>query len=126
MSFCIYCLYSNENGVPRYVGCADDKVSYLFKRHVTAALDKEPGVLYDWMREVWRQGHDVAAFTLQEDVRAEDQAMFEQYWVEQFADLINAAGNQPRKEDSAVARQVIAALKQLIGFAGSREERQED
>ena len=41
---------------------ADDKVSYRFGQHLTAALDKEPGPLYDWFRDVRRRGHDVMKF----------------------------------------------------------------
>ncbi|MBK7663311.1 MAG: hypothetical protein IPJ21_07185 [Sterolibacteriaceae bacterium] len=114
MSAYVYCLYSNEDGVPRYVERVDSKVSYRFKEHVTAALEKEPGPLYDWMRDVWRRGGDVAAFTLQEGIIPKDHAMFEQYWIDQFADLLNFAGNRPDKTNSAVAKQVIAALQEQI------------
>ena len=60
MSGCyVYCLYSTEGGVPKYVGKASDRISYRFKQHVAAALEKEPGPLYDWMRDVYRLEHDV-------------------------------------------------------------------
>lgn len=117
MSSYIYCLYSTEDGVPRYVGRAADKVSYRFKQHVTAALEKEPGTLYDWMRDVWRSDFDVLVHTLQEGIIPKDEALFEQYWIDQFSRLLNVAGNRTGKELSPVALQVIAALKTQIDQA---------
>jgi hypothetical protein len=114
MSSYIYCLYSTEDGVPRYVGRAADKVSYRFKQHVTAGLEKEPGALYDWMRDVWRSDFDVLVHTLQEGVIPKDEALFEQYWIDQFSTLLNVRGDRPGKQDSTVARQVIAALQAQI------------
>lgn len=111
MSAIIYCLYSTEDGVPRYVGKVDDKVSYRFKEHVTAALEQEPGALYQWMRDVWRSEFDVAVFTLQEGVMPKDHAMFQQYWISQFAGLLNAADDKPAQRHSALANQVIAAIR---------------
>jgi hypothetical protein len=110
MSSYVYCLYSTEDGVPRYVGRASDKVSYRFKQHVTAALEKEPGALYDWMRDVWRSDFDVLVYTLQEGIIPKDEAMFEQYWIDQFPTLLNVAGNRAGKDASPVAQQVISAL----------------
>lgn len=114
MSAYVYCLYSTEDGVPRYVGRADDRVSYRFKQHVTAALEKEPGALYDWMRDVWRSEFDVGIFTLQEGIIPKDHAMFEQYWIDQFAGLLNIAGNKSGKAHSATAKQIVAALQRHI------------
>ena len=121
MSAYVYCLYSTQDGVPRYVGRADDRVSYRFKQHVTAALEKEPGLLYDWMREVYRSEFDVGVFTLQEGIIPKDRAMFEQYWIDQFADLVNVAGNRPGKTNSATAKQIIVALQQQIEMARKGE-----
>jgi hypothetical protein len=114
MSAFVYCLYSTEDGVPRYVGRADDKVSYRFKQHITAALEKEPGALYDWMRDVWRQGQDIGVFSLQEGIMPKDHAMFEQYWIDQFGGLLNLIGNRGDKSNSAVAQQVIAAIQSQL------------
>jgi hypothetical protein len=116
MSAYVYCLYSTEDGVPRYVGRADDKVSYRFKQHITAALEMEPGALYDWMRDVWRQGHDIGVFSLQEGIMPKDHSMFEQYWIDQFAELLNVVGNRPDKTNSAVAQQVISAIKAQLNL----------
>jgi hypothetical protein len=114
MSSYIYCLYSTEDGVPRYVGRAGDKVSYRFNQHVTAALEKEPGLLYDWIRDVWRTGHDVAVHTLQEKIVPNDVDMFEQYWIDQFANLLNVVGNRKLIKDTPIGLQVRAALKAQI------------
>lgn len=111
MSAYIYCLYSTENGVPRYVGLTGEKVSYRFKQHITAALEKEPGAVYDWIRDAWRQGHDIAVFMLQEGVTPKDYAMFEQYWVDQFADLLNVSDSRDDKSNSTIAKQVINAIQ---------------
>ncbi|HNF92546.1 MAG TPA: GIY-YIG nuclease family protein [Accumulibacter sp.] len=111
MSAYIYCLYSTGNGVPRYVGLTDEKVSYRFKQHITAALEKEPGAVYDWIRDAWRQGCDVAVFILQEGIMPNDYAMFEQYWIDQFADLLNVLDNRDGKSNSTIAKQVINAIQ---------------
>lgn len=111
MSAYIYCLYSSEDGLPRYVGRTDQKVSYRFKQHITTALEKESGALYDWIRNVWRQGYDVGFFTLQEGIVPKDLPMFEQYWIDQFADLLNVTGNRPDKVNTRTGNEVIAAIQ---------------
>jgi len=117
----IYCLYSTEDGKPRYVGRASDRVSYRFKQHITAALDKEPGPLYDWMRDVWRRSHDVAVYMLQQDMVPKDVDLFEQYWIGQFADLLNVIENKKQKTNSPVANQILAAIQTQL--QSSRESR---
>jgi hypothetical protein len=86
-------------------------VSYRFKQHVTAALEKEPGALYDWMRDVWRGDYDVGVYTLQEGIIPADLDLFEQYWIDQFADLLNVVGNKAGKADTSVAKQIKAAIR---------------
>ncbi|MEP7281246.1 MAG: hypothetical protein ABI696_04630 [Rubrivivax sp.] len=66
---------------------------------------------------MWRSEFDVAVFTLQEGIIPKDHAMFEQYWIDQFADIVNVNGNKPGKANSTLARQIIAALKQQIEMA---------
>jgi len=114
MSGFIYCLYSSEDGVPRYVGRTNEKVSHRFKQHVTSALEQESGPVYDWIWSVWRDGHDIGVHTLQMGVVPKDMAMYEQYWIEQFAGLTNVLGNTGRQEHSEVAKQVIAGLSALL------------
>jgi hypothetical protein len=115
----IYCLYSTEDGEPRYIGKTADKVSYRFRQHITAALEKEPGALYDWIQEVWRRGHDVMFHTLQEEIIPKDEDMFEQYWVAQFAKLLNVIGNSRPTDDTQLGKQVTAALKASLEIARS-------
>jgi hypothetical protein len=114
MSCHIYCLYSTEDGVPRYVGKASDKVSYRFKQHIAAALEMEPGPLYEWIRDVWRRDFDVNVHTLQEGIVPRDLDMFEHYWIKQFEGLLNVVGNVPGTVDSEVAKQLKAGLKRIL------------
>lgn len=107
----IYSLFSTEDGDPRYVGQTSEKVRYRFKKHVTAALEHEPGALYDWMRDVWRRKFDVDIYILQEDVVPKDLDMFEQYWIDQFSNLLNIRKNSKTTRDSAVAKEIRAHLK---------------
>jgi hypothetical protein len=115
----VYCLYSTEDGRPRYVGKASDKVSYRFRKHVADALDMTPGPVNDWIRDVWRRSHDVAVYTIQERIIPKDLNMFEQYWIDQFADLVNVVGNKPGKSDSVVATQITKAIQQQLALADS-------
>lgn len=113
----VYCLYSTADGVPRYVGKASDKVSYRFRKHVAAALDMEEGPVYDWIRDLWKRDHDVAAYTLQEAIMPRDLDMFEQYWIDQFADLLNRRGNREGKTNSRVADQITKGIQQQLAVA---------
>jgi hypothetical protein len=117
----VYCLYSTEDGRPRYVGKAIDKVSYRFRKHVADALDMTPGPVNDWIREVWRRSHDVAFYTIQERIIPKDLTMFEQYWIDQFADLVNVAGNSPAKSSSSIANQIAAAIKKDLGIDNTEQ-----
>jgi len=110
----IYCLYSTEDGKPRYVGRANDKVSYRFKQHITAALDKEPGPVYDWMRDVWRRNHDIAFYILQQGIVPIDVDLFEKYWIDQFTDLLNVIGNKSGNTNSPIANQITTAIQLQI------------
>lgn len=113
----VYCLYSTEDGVPRYVGRASDRVSYRFKQHVAAALEKEPGALYDWMRDVYRRSYDVLCYTLQEGIAPMDLDLFEGYWIRQFAGLLNTVGTKSDTEDSEVAKRIRAYLGSQLELA---------
>jgi len=122
----VYCLYSTEDGRPRYVGKASDKVSYRFRKHVADALDMVPGPVNDWIRDVWRRSFDVAFYTIQERIIPDDLNMFEQYWIDQFADLVNVVGNKPGKSDSAVAKQITDAIRRQLALADSVSKNQVD
>ena len=73
------------------------------------------------MRDAWRKDFDVGVYTLQEGIVPKDHAMFEQYWIDQFADLLNIAGNRPDKQNSANAKQIIAALQDQLERARKGE-----
>lgn len=120
MNCYVYCLYSTADGIPRYVGKASDKVSYRFRKHVAAALDMEEGPLYDWIRDLWKQDHDVAAYTIQEAIMPRDLDMYEQYWIDQFADLLNIRGNKTGKKNSLVANQITTGIQQQLTLAKGR------
>jgi hypothetical protein len=71
--------------------------------------------LYDWMRVVWRRDADVAVYTLQEGVIPKDESMFEQYWIDQFGDLLNIVGNKAKRgAHGATGRQIIAAIQSQL------------
>ncbi len=116
----VYCLYSTADGVPRYVGKASDKVSYRFRKHVAAALDMEEGAVYDWIRQLWKQDHDVAVHTLQEGIMPRDLDLFEQYWIDQFAELVNKRGNRPDKTNSRIADQITKGIQQQLTASKER------
>jgi len=117
MSCYVYCLYSTADGRPRYVGRASDKVSYRYNKHITAALEKEPGALYDWIRDLWRDGNDVAVYTLQEGIMPKDLELFEKYWIQQFSGLLNVFCNTHRANDSVVATEIIHVLQAQLQAA---------
>ncbi len=76
-----------------------------------------PGPVNDWMRHVWRRSYDVAFYTIQEPIIPKDLGMFEEYWIDQFADLVNADGNSPETADSPVAIQITEAIKHQLGIS---------
>ena len=43
--------------------------------------------------------------------------MIEQYWIDQFADLVNIEGIRPGKSNSAVATQITDAIKDHLHIA---------
>lgn len=111
----IYCLYSTQDGAPRYIGQTSDKVSYAFRHHVTAALEKEDGPLYAWIREVWHREHDINFYVLQARIAPKDLDMFEAYWVSQFAGLLNTVpGSKQAIADSHLAQQIKAVLAEQL------------
>ncbi len=73
------------------------------------------------MRDVWRSDFDVLVHTLQEGVIPKDEALFEQYWIDQFSMLLNVSGNRTGKEDSVIARQIITGLRAQIEQAKQQD-----
>lgn len=108
----IYCLYSSEDGMPRYVGMTEGEADKRWKKHITSALDLAHGNLYDWIRSVVRQGNYVGVHVLQSGVIPADLALFEGYWISQFPELFNVRENAvPATELSDIARQVVLMIK---------------
>jgi hypothetical protein len=108
----IYCLYASDDGNPKYVGHSTNTPDYRLKQHVTAALEKQTGALYDWMHTVWRRGAEVLVFVLQEGVAADQGDAFEAYWKTQFSGLLSASPATNR--DSSVGAQIRTALQKSI------------
>jgi hypothetical protein len=51
---------------------------------------------------------------LQENIIPQDLDFFEKYWIAQFTNLLNTAGNPKIAADTSVARAIKAALKQQV------------
>jgi hypothetical protein len=110
----IYCLFSSEDGLPRYIGQTRGDVSRRHKQHLAAALDKdEKGAVCDWIRGVLRQEHAVGIRVIQEDVNPKDLGMFESYWIEQFPSLLNN-GASSRRKPTATAQKIIEAVQSSL------------
>lgn len=115
----IYGLYSNRDGLVRYVGQTEYTARKRLDLTVTKALDRESGVLYDWVRDEWRDGHEVRAYLLQDDIVPADLDMFEAYWVEQFGGLLNVKPPaDPARKTSDVGARINDTIRaQLRGEA---------
>jgi hypothetical protein len=113
----IYGLYSTRDGQVRYVGQTEYTARKRLDLIVTKALDREPGVLYDWLRDEWRADHEVRAHVLQDDIIPADLEMFEAYWIEQFTGLLNIKPPaDPARPTSPVGQRINdAILAQLRG-----------
>jgi hypothetical protein len=116
----IYGLYSTRDGQVRYVGQTEYTARKRLDLTVTKALDREPGVLYDWLRDEWRFGHEVRAHVLQDDIIPADLAMFEAYWIEQFSGLLNVKPPaDPARTTSPVGQRINNVIfAQLRGDHG--------
>ena len=107
----IYCLFSNEDGLPRYVGQTRGDVSRRHKQHLATALDKdEKGAVCDWIRDALRREHSIGIRVIQEDINPKDLDMFEGYWIEQFPNLLNQGGSSRRKP-TATAQKIIKSIR---------------
>lgn len=113
----IYGLYSTRDGQIRYVEQTEYTARKRLDLIVTKALEREPGALYDWIREEWRADHDVRARVLQDDIVPADLEMFEQYWIEQFGGLLNLTQRSGPDQGTSAAGQCIndAILAELKG-----------
>ena len=108
----IYCLYASENGIPHYVGMTEGSAEKRWKKHLTSALDKVSGELYDWMRDVTRRSGYIDFHVLQAGIIPADLQFYEEYWITQFPDLFNVRSNStPPVAPSKIGSQVILAIK---------------
>jgi hypothetical protein len=111
----IYCLFSTEDGTPRYVGQTRGDAARRLKQHLAAALDKEErGAVCDWIRDVLRRGGTIAVRVIQEDVPPMELDMFEAYWIEQFVGLLNSCTSS-RRSCSPTAQKIVDAIRSEIG-----------
>lgn len=108
----IYCLFSPDDALPRYVGQTDGTSRRRWQQHVACALRQEAGPLYDWIRSLFEQGLNPEYHVLQENVIPADLDMFERYWIGQFAGLLNQqAADQRPAEHSSIGLAVISILQ---------------
>jgi hypothetical protein len=120
----IYCLYSSEDGVPRYVGAAEGSADKSWKKHITDALDLVSGSLYDWMRDIARRGHYVGLHVLQSGIIPTEVDFYERYWVSQFPGLFNThADSKPLSDPTDVAINVISVIKSKLATQHSENEK---
>ena len=85
----IYCYYSTSDYRVRYVGQTERTAQRRLDQTVTKALENEPGQLFEWIRNEWRKNEEVLVHVLQEDVIPAKLNRYEQYWIDQFCDLLN-------------------------------------
>jgi hypothetical protein len=110
----IYCLFSTEDGMPRYVGQTRGDVAKRLEQHLAVALDKdEKGAVCDWIRGVLRRGGTVSVRPIQEDVAPMELEMFEAYWIEQFTGLLNKSAPN-RSACSPTAQKIVDAIRSEI------------
>lgn len=111
----IYGLYSTSDGLVRYVGQTEYTVKKSVDSIITKALDCEPGVLCEWLRDEWRADHEVLAQVLQDNIIPADLEMFQKYWIEQFSGLLNVKPPaDPARETSDVGQRVNASILELL------------
>lgn len=113
----IYGLYSTRDGQIRYVEQTEYTAHKRLDFIISKALEFEPGALYEWVREEWRAGHEARARVLQDDIVPADLEMFEQYWIEQFGDLLNVTQRPDSDRGTSETGQHIndAILAELKG-----------
>jgi hypothetical protein len=113
----IYCLYSSADGEPRYVDQTEQPIARCRRQHVAAALRGDIAPVSKWIREIWAVGQEVEIHPLQEDVLPHDLNFYEEYWISQFPNLVNARsllGDVPT--ESEAGRRVTEYLKSKVGI----------
>jgi hypothetical protein len=116
----IYCLYSTQDGVPRYIGQTKGDAPKRLKQHLASALDKEErGTVNNWIRDVLRKEHIAAVRIIQEDIAPKDLDLFETYWIGQFPNLLNSDASKRRKP-SPTAQKITEAIQKDLRAAKRR------
>ncbi len=116
---CIYCLYSTEDGRPRYVGQTTKPVGLRLAQHRREARRRRHHPLHRWINDVADRGFQVRAHALQINVPPGSLNLFERYWMGQFARLINCASGAPGpRADTVVATAVTQALRHALQAEG--------
>jgi hypothetical protein len=107
----IYGLYSTRDGRVRYVGQSEYTARKRLDRWITDALERKPGAVADWIQTEWRDGFNVEAWVLQDEIIPADLEMFECHWIEQFAGLLNRRPPaDPLRKETEVGRQMNEAI----------------
>ena len=107
----VYGLYSTRDGRVRYVGQTEYTAKKRLDRWRTDALERKPSRVSEWIQGEWRGGFEVEAWPLQDDIIPADLEMFENHWIEQFSDLLNArAPADPGRTETDVGRMMNSAI----------------
>ena len=108
----IYCLYSTQDGAPRYIGKTEGEPERRLNLHLARALeDEDRSALYEWVRSVLRSGHLVDLHVLQSEIDQNELDIFEKYWISQFIGLVNTANIETKRDKTtAIGEQVTSAL----------------
>ena len=115
----VYCLYSTEDGNPRYVGRTEDGTMKRLKQHRTYALEMAEGAVYDWIRGVYRKGFEVEAHVLQMNIIPAEFEFYERYWIAQFSDLLNVHDVvAPTPESTEIGRKITVSIKARLAAEG--------
>lgn len=82
---------------------------------VAKARNGEPEILFDWIRDEWRDGHEIRPYVIQDETAPADLEMFEAYWAGQFAGLLNAGPSaDPNRSTTALGERVNDAISALL------------
>jgi hypothetical protein len=109
----VYCLYSTQDGIPRYVGKTQADSERRLKQHLARALEEDDrSPLYNWIRDVIRAGYLIETYVIQREIASKELGLFERYWIKQFPNLLNTGLPESRPaEPTPAAAQVTRALQ---------------
>lgn len=89
----IYCLFSTENGVPRYVG-QEQSGGDRYWQHIRLAKKGDPSPVHRWMRSVYLRGYDVGYFVLLRMGSRPWLSFRERDWIQSLPGLTNIRHNR--------------------------------